>query len=277
MGDDDGMDWKKIILTVLLIALIAFAGYQGYQIYRDWREGRDEQSKTEELKILELLNENRKATIKLSTEIAEIEKRIVTDTLKEVVTIKEDAKTYNELKDELIELRKNEEENKEEIKALRVEYEKRIEEYRESKDKILVNTGEEKIIIYEDAEGNLMSLDSGVKITRHRVAEEVIEDLKIGTTIEKDKDKKYGFSLNAIYDLSDESFYPGLSYQLLDWKKFSLNITGYNYENIKGGLDLCYTIGNNIVVGAGMNLLEIEDFKLNTDKYYLKAGIEFSF
>ena len=266
-----------IILVILIIALLAFAGYKGYQRFQEWRIDRNKVTESKELKLIELLNDNQEAIIKLYTKIAVVEKRIVADTLKETTVIEEEAKTYNEIKNELVELRKNEEANKEEIEALRIEYEERIKEYRESPEKIMVNTGEEKVVIYEDTEGNLVSLDSGVKITRHREAEEVIKELKAGAMIEKEEEKDYRLSINAIYDIDDESFHPGLSYQLFDWRKFSLNITGYNYEDIKGGLDLCYNITDNIIIGAGMSLLEIEDFKINTDKYYLKAGIEFDF
>ena len=267
----------SVILIILIIATLAFIGYKGYQKYQSWRTVKEAKTESQELRLIELLNDNQEAIIKLYTKIAVVEKKIVGDTLKETTVIKEEAKTYNEIKDELIELRKNEEANKEEIEALRIEYEKRIKEYRESPDKIMVNTGEEKIIIYEDDQGNLVSLESGVKITRHRDAEEVIEELKSGATIEKEEEKEYRLSINAIYDIDDEGFYPGLSYQLWDWRKFSLNITGYNFDSIKGGLDICYNISDNIVVGGGMNLLEIEGFKFNVDKYYLKAGIEFDF
>ena len=266
----------NIIFIILIIAILAFAGYKGYQRYQDWRTAREAKSKSQELRLIELLNDNQEAIIKLYTKIATVEKKIVSGTLKETTIIEEEAKTYNELKEELIELRKDGETNKEEIEILRIEYEERIKEYQESKDKILVNTGEEKIVIYEDDQGNLVSLDSGVKITRHRDAEEVIEELKAGATIEEEKNE-YRLSINAIYDIDDEGFYPGISYQLWDWKDFSLNITGYNFEGIKGGLDLCYNINENIVIGAGMNLFEIQDFKISLDKYYLKAGIEFDF
>ena len=271
---------KKIIgniAIILIIALLAFSVYKGYQQFQEWRIAREAKTVNNELKLIELLNDNQEAIVKLYTKIAQVEKKIVNDTLKETTIIKEDAKTYNELKNELIELRKDGEANKEKIEILRTEYEKRIEEYRESKDKILVNTGEEKIVIYEDDQGNLVSLDSGVKITRHRDAEEVIKELKAGNEIIKEEEKNYKLSFNVIYDIKDEGFYPGLSYQLWDWKELSLNITGYDIEDIRGGIDLCYKVGENIIVGAGMNLLEIKDFKFNLDKYYIKAGIEFSF
>lgn len=271
---------KKIVSIILILVIViglAFLGYKGYQAFQDWRTGRSEKVKSNELRLIELLNDNQEAIVKLYTKIAVVEKKIVSDTLKETTVVKEDAETYDKVKEELIELRKDEEANKEKIEVLRVVFEERMEEYRESPDKILINTGKEKIVIYEDTKGNLVSLESGVKITRHRDAEEVIKELKAGVTIEKETDKKYELSLNVIYDLDEKAFSPGISYKLWGWRKFKFNVTGYDLENFKGGLDLCYTIGDNIVVGAGMNLFEWEDFEFNLDKYYLKAGIEFSF
>ena len=266
----------SIISIIFVIAIFAFVGYEGYQKYQDWKTAGETKTASQELRLIELLNDNQEAIVKLYTKIAVVEKRIIGETLKETTVIKEDAETYNELKDELIELRKDGEANKEKIETMRAEFEERIEEYRASSDKILINTGEEKIVIYEDQEGNLVSLDSGIKITRHRKAEEVIEDLKAGVTIEGEE-KKYEMAFSMIYDLDQRSYTPGISYELLDWRNFGLNITGYDFENIKGGLDLCYNIKEKIVVGAGIRIFELEDFQFNIDKYYLKAGIEFSF
>ena len=265
----------EIIVILIIIASLSFVGYWGYSSYQKWQDKDIVRSK--ELEIIELLQKQQGTILTLRTEIAEIEKRIVTDTLKEKTIIKEEAPTYESKKEELIELRKDEEANKEKIEVARIEFEQRINEFQESPDKILINTGEEKIVIYEDAGGNLVSLESGITITRHRDVEEIIEELKAEIAIEKDGDKKYELSFNAIYDFDEESFYPGLSYQLWDWRKFSLNVTGYDFDNIKGGLDLCYNISDSIIVGAGMNLFEWEGFEFNLDKYYLKAGIEFSF
>ena len=83
MEGDERMDWKKIILTVLLIIIIAFIGYKGYEIYKEWRGWRAGQKENAELKILELLNDNQKAIININTEIASIKKRVVGETLKE--------------------------------------------------------------------------------------------------------------------------------------------------------------------------------------------------
>jgi len=262
----------SIISVILVIALLVFAGYKGYQRYQEWKESQ----KTTELKLVEALKENQGIIIKLKTEIAEIEKRVVTETLKEKTVIKEESPTYKSKKEELIELRKEPEANKEKIEVARVAFEERINEFQGSPDKILINTGEEKIVIYEDKKGNMVSLESGVTITRHRDVEEVIKELQTGAVIEKEADK-YKLAFGVVYDLEDKGYYPGISYQLADWKNLSLNITGYDFDNIKGGLDICYNVSDNILVGVGMNLLEIEDFKFNLDKYYLKIGVEFNF
>lgn len=267
----------NIILIILIIAVFAFAGYEGYQMYQDWREGRNKIVESKELRLIELLNDNQEAIVKLYSKISEVEKRVVGETLKETTIVKEEAPTYDAKKEELIELRKEPEANKEKIEVARIEFEERINEFQASPDKISINTGEEKIVIYEDDQGNLVSLESGVTITRHRKVEEVIDELKAGAEIQKEEEKKYAMAFSMIYDLDQKNIAPGLSYQLWDWKNINLNITGYDFESIKAGLDLCYNITDNIIVGAGMRLFEWEGYQFSIDKYYLKAGVEFSF
>lgn len=263
----------QIILIIAIIALLAFAGYEGYNYYQKWRDNQ----KSDELKVIELLQKQQGTILTLRTEIADMEKKVIGGTLKETTVIKEEAKTYNQLKDEIIELKKDAEANKEIIKTTREDLEKRIDEFQTSKDKILVNTGEDKIVIYEDAEGNLVSLDSGIKITRHREAEEVIGDLEAGLNIKDEEEKKYNMAFSMIYDIDQKSYSTGLSYQLWNWENLSLNITGYDFEDIKAGMDLCYNINKNIIVGAGVRLFTLKDYEFSIDKYYLKAGVEFNF
>ena len=267
----------NVILAILIIAISAFAGYKGYQMYQDWREGRNETVESKELRLIELLNDNQEAIVKLYSKISVVEKKITGETLKETTVVKEEAPTYEAKKEELIELRKEPEVNAEKIKVARIEFEERINEFQASPDKILINTGEEKIVIYEDDQGTLVSLESGITITRHRDKEKVITELEAGAEIQKGEEKKYAMAFSMVYDLDQKGLSPGLSYQLWDWKNINLNITGYDFENIKAGLDLCYNITDNIIVGAGIRLFEWEDYQFSFDKYYLKAGIEFSF
>jgi len=262
----------KIIAVVIFLGIFIFAVWQGCLIYDRWRNNQ----KIEEVKLLETLKANQGTIITLTNELAEIQKKVVGETLKEKITVKEEAPTYESKKEELIELKKEPEVNAEKIEVARAEFEERINEFQASPDKILINTGTDKIVIYEDTEGNLVSLESGITITRHRNVEEVIGDLQAGQKIEVIK-KDYNLSFNLIYDYTDKDFYPGFSYEIWDWKKFSFNVTGYNFDNLKAGIDLCYNISDNIVVGAGLNLFGVKDFEFDLNKYYLKAGIEFSF
>jgi len=265
----------KVIAIIILIGILIFAGYEGYLLYQKWKGQRIDKSK--ELEIIELLQKQQGTILTLRTEIAEIEKKVVVNTLKETTVVKEEAPTYEAKKEELIELEKEPEVNAEKIEVARAEFEERINEFQASPDKILINTGEDKIVIYEDDQGNLVSLESGVTITRHRKAKEVINELKAGAPIQKEVDKKYAMAFSMVYDLEDKYYSPGLSYQLWDWKDLSLNITGYDFEDIKAGMDLCYNINKNIVVGIGARIFTLEDYEFSFDKYYIKAGVEFEF
>jgi len=258
----------EIVAILVIIAILIFVGYMGYNLYNEWRNKNIENSKEQE--ILSVLEANKGIIIKLSTEIADIEKRIVTDTMKEVTVIKEEAPTYEAKKEELIELRKDEEANKEQIEVARIEFESRIDEFQKSKDKILINTGDGKIVIYEDEEGNLVSLESGIKITRHRD----IEELKAGLHIEKKEEKKDSdFSIGMLYS---NDFTLAISYDLVDYKKFNLNVTGYDYENPKIGLDIAYDINDRFEIGAGVGLLDLKGMKIMDEKeFYVKFGIKF--
>lgn len=267
---------KKIFVIISILVIIAgliFAGYFGYTYYKKWQEDQ----KSNELKLMETLKANQGMIIKLANELAETQKKVIGNTLKETTVVKEEAPTYEAKKEEIIELKKEPEANAEKIEVVRVEFEDRINEFQASPDKILINTGEEKIVIYEDDQGNLVSLKSGVTITRHRNVEEVIDELKAGAEVQKEADNKYTMAFGMVYDLDQKDYSPGLSYQLWDWRKLSLNITGYDFENIKAGLDLCYNINKNIIVGIGARLFTLKDYEFSFDKYYLKAGVEFEF
>jgi len=258
------MDWKKITLTILFIVLLLFGGYYGY---RYWLSGGDES--TDEQEIIELLQKQQGTILTLRTEIAKIEKRVINETLKEK-TITE-GETYEGVKDELIKLRENESENKEEIKELREVFENRIDEFQKSEDKIMVTVGDEKVVIYEDEEGNLVSLNEGVEIIRHRKTEPLLEkDLEVGKVIEEVNDK---LRLSILYD-GDIS--PAISYSVLDWKDLSLNATAYDFESPKLGADISYNIRGNLEIGAGVGLVDIMQMEMIRD-FYVRFGIRIEF
>ena len=257
----------EIIAILIIIVGLAFAGYWGYSTYQKWINKDIEKSK--ELEVIELLQKQQGTILTLKTDIAEIEKRVITDTLKEKTVIKEEAPTYEAKKAEIIELKKEPEVNAEKIEVARVEFEDRINEFQESPDKILINTGDGKVVLYEDKDGNLVSLESGVTITRHRNVEEVKSELGIPVIEKKDSD----FSIGMLYS---DDFTLAISYDLIDLKKYNLNVTGYDFESPKVGLDIAYDINDNMEVGAGVGLIDLKEMGILDEKdYYIKLGVKF--
>jgi len=263
MGVDKKMDWKKIAITIVVLALLFYGGHRAYHYFSD------EKQITINQEIIELLQKQQGTVLTLRTEIAELEKRVVNETLKEKTTVT--GETYEGVKEELIKLRENESENKEQIKELREVFEKRIDEFQASEDKIMVTVGDEKVVIYEDSEGNLVSLNEGVEIIRHRAVEPLLEkDLIVGQTIEEVNDK---FKLSILYD---GDFSPAVSYSVLSWKDISLNVTGYDFDTPKLGADISYNFKGNLEIGAGIGLLKVKEFEPIKD-YYIRAGIRIEF
>jgi len=244
----------KIILVIIIIALLSFGGYSGYQYYQKWQDNQ----KSNELKIMEVLKANQGVIITLTTELAEIKKRVVGDTLKETVVVKEEAPTYESKKEELIELRKDPVVNEEEIRVARIVFEDRIDEFQASPDKILINLGEgkEKIVIYEDKQGNLVSLESGITITRHRKVEEVIKDLQVGKTVEVVKKKDLNLKAGGYYSF-DGTYGVIISKGIINIKEYSLNVSLLindfeDFRLVVGG-DVGYMVRDNIELAFGYN------------------------
>lgn len=254
--------FKTIVVIIVILALL-FVGYQGYLAYRNWRNNQ----KSDEQKLIETLKANEGLIIELSTELAEIKKKVVGDTLKETVVIEEEAPTYESKKEELIELRKDPEANTEAIEVARVMFEERIDEFQESPDKILINIGEEKIVLYEDKEGNLVSLQEGLTITRHRELSSVVpvlieEKIAISTT-------SYNIKAGAYYGL-DKTYGVCISKGIFNIWDYSLNASLLisDFEDVKfavGG-DVGYLVGDNFELGVGYS---------TDNQYYIKFQYQF--
>ena len=244
----------KIFGVIILIIVLAVGGYFGYQYYQKWQNNQ----KSNELKIMEVLEANQGIIIKLSTELAEIQKKVVGDTLKETIVIKEESPTYESKKEELIELKKDPVVNEEKIKVARIVFEDRIDEFQASPDKILINLGEgeEKIVIYEDKDGNLVSLESGITITRHRNVKEVIQDLQTGKTVEVVKTKDWNIKAGGYYSF-DNSYGVIVSKGIINIKDYSLNVSLLipdfkDFKLVVGG-DVGYMVRDNIELAFGYN------------------------
>ena len=242
----------KIFGVIILILLLVVGGYFGYQYYQRWQDNQ----KSNELKLIETLKANEGIIIKLTTELAEIQKKVIGETLKETIVIKEEAQTYESEKEKIIELRKDPIVNEEQIKVARIVFEDRIDEFQASKDKILINTGDEKIVIYEDKDGNLVSLESGITITRHRDVKEVIGDLQAGKTVEVVKAKDWNIKAGGYYSF-DQTSGIIISKEMFSIKDYSLNASVLlsDFEDLKfavGG-DIAYEIRDNIELAFGYN------------------------
>lgn len=259
------MDTKKVVPTALIIVLLVAGGWFSYRWYLEMQKPNINQQ------MISLLSEQQGMIIKLKTDIADVERRVVAGTLKETVVV--DGETYTDIKDQLLELRKNEDENKDEIKKLREVFEQRIKEFRDSADKIMVTAGDEKIVLYEDADGNLVSINEGVEIIRHRKVEPLLEpkpDLIAGQTIEEINDR---FSISMLYD-GDIS--PAVSYKVFSLKDIGFSVTAYDLENIKLGADVNYNFKGNLEIGAGVGLFNFREMQAIRD-YYIRAGVVIRF
>jgi len=257
--------WKIIIIIIIVLGL-SFVGYSGYLAYHKWQQSQ----KSQDQLLIESLKANKGMIVEISTELAEIKKKVNSDTLKETIVIKEEAPTYESKKEELIELRKDPIINEEQIKVARIEFEDRINEFQASPDKILINMGDEKIILYEDINGNLVSLESGVTITRHRKVEDVINDLKAGQKVETIKKKDLGLKAGGYYDIGNKGYGLIVSKDIINIKDYSLNVSLLSdlkdLEGINLGANINYNISNSLELGAGITI----------DKDYYIA-LEYSF
>jgi len=240
----------KIFGIIILIIALMVGGYFGNQYYQKWQDNQ----KSNELKLVETLKANQGTIITLMTELAEIQKKVIGETLKETITIKEEAPTYEAKKEELIELRKDPVINEEKIKVARIEFEDRINEFQASPDKILINTGEEKIVIYEDDKGNLVSLESGITITRHKELPEVVpilaeEEIAVKKT-------RLGLKAGGYYSF-DNSYGVIISKGIISIKDYSLNVSLLinDFEDFKfiAGGDIAYEVRDNIELAFGYN------------------------
>ena len=100
----------KVILIIILVAAIAFAGYLGYGLYKGWQERQHNE--------IEFLRNNQDLTIQKITELSTTLTKVVNEVVK-IQTLPKDNSTYEGLKKEVIELKKNEDVNKEQIEELR--------------------------------------------------------------------------------------------------------------------------------------------------------------
>jgi len=160
----------KVILIILVILALTFVGYQGYLAYEKWQQTQ----KSRDQLLIESLKANEGAIILLSTKLSDIEMRVVNDTLKTTIEVKPDY-TYENLKEQVIELNKDKETNKEQIEALREELSAQRQAFLASNDTILIKDIDgNSLLLYRDADGSLQPASDNIsKVIEHKDVSDV--------------------------------------------------------------------------------------------------------
>ena len=238
----------KVILIIIIILALAFVGYQGYLAYEKWQQT----EKSRDQLLIESLKANEGAIITLSTKLSDIEMKVVNDTLKTVVEIIPD-KSYESLKEQVIELSEDKETNKDEIKVLREQLSEQRKNFLASDDTILIKDIDgNSLLLYRDSDGALQPASAQIdKIIEHKdVAvvskKEIVNDVT-----------NWNIKFGAYYDITKKSYGVILSKQLIGIKDYTLNISllsdMLSLEGLKIGADVGYCITNDIEFGIGIN------------------------
>ena len=248
----------KIILIIAIIICIGVGGYFGYRAFRQWEADRFSE--------INMLRSNQDLFLKKITDLSVTVTKVVNNTAKVQTVTKEDA-TYEELKNEVIELKKDETTNKDEIVKLKEELSTQRKAFLASDDTILVkHESGETDLFYRDTEGNLQPASEGIeKIIEHKDISNIpisIEEIKV------DK-RDWNIKAGAYYSF-DKEYGVILSKGILNIKDYSLNasvlLTDFNDVNFSVGADIGYEINDNLEIGVGYNT--------NRD-YYVKLQYSF--
>jgi len=254
---------KLIFIAIVIIALL-FVGYQGYLAYQKWQQN----EKSHDQLLIESLKANEGMIAKLSTKLSEIEIRVVNDTAKTITEPKPDH-TYESLKEQVIELNKDKDTNKEEIEALREELSEQRKAFLKSENTMLIKTADgEKILLYRDENNNWQPASEGIdKIIEHKELSEdvaILSEKEIVDEVTK-RDLKFGgyYSLDKTYGII-------LSKGIFTVKDYSLNVSLLSdlkdLEGIKFGVNINYSVKENLELGIGVTM----------DKTYYMA-LQYSF
>ena len=251
----------KILKTILVIAIIVglgFCGYYGYNYFKKW-----EANKYSEITMLKF---NQEMFLKKVTALSESITHIVNDTAKTTVVVKPD-NTYESLKEQVIELKKNENANKDEINSLKEKLSEQRQAFLASDDTILIKTAEGNLLLYRDASGSLQPASEGIeKIIEHKDVSNIPIPIK---EVELDK-SNWNIKAGGYYNISDKGYGLILSKGILSIKNYSLNISLLSdlqsLEGIKLGANINYSISNSLELGVGITM----------DKTYFMC-LEYSF
>ena len=256
----------KIIKAILIIAIIlalAYCGYYGYNHFKKWEANRFSE--------INMLKANQDMFLKKVTDLSESITRIVNDTIKTTTVVKPDH-TYESLKDEVIELRKDEEVNKDEIEALKEQLSAQRKAFLASDDTIYIKTiDDDTLLIYRDEEGTLQPASANIaKIIEHRELPEDVPILAEEKIANQNDNLIANLKFGGYYDITDKNYGLILSKGILSIKSYSLNVSLLSdlkdLEGINLGANINYEIKNNLELGIGITI----------DKTYYMA-LQYSF
>lgn len=235
----------KTILIIIFIGLLLFASWKGYGLYKNWEAKRFNE--------IEFLRHNDDLIIQKITELSIITTKVVNETAKVITTPKIDT-NYESLKAQVIELKKNESANKDEIKKLKEQLSIQRQAFLKSDDTLLIKgTNDETYLLYRDTEGILQPASDNIeKIIEHKDISEV------PITPEEIITKKTNWNIKAGgYYAFNSTYGVILSKGLINIKDYSLNISLLipdfkDFKLIAGG-DVSYEFRDNLELAVGYN------------------------
>ncbi len=254
------MKYVKLVFVILLVLALIFGAYKAYDYFKQWEADRFSE--------INMLRANQDLTLKKVTTLSESLTRIVNDVIKTTTVVKPDH-TYESLKDEVLELKEDEEANKDEIEKLREQLSERRKAFLASDDTIYIKTiDDDTLLIYRDTEGTLQPASANIsKIIEHRELSSVVPIL----AEEEIAIKKTSYNLKAGgYYSFDNTYGIIISKGIFSIKDYSVNASLLlsDFEDFKfavGG-DVGYLVGDNLEIGVGYN---------TNKEYYVKLEYNF--
>ena len=249
----------KIVLVIVIILGLSFVGYKGYLAYQKW-----EANKYSEISILKA---NQNMFLQKITDLSTTLTKVVNDTAK-VTTIPKSDNTYESLKNEVIELKKNGDANKDEINSLKEKLSEQRKAFLASDDTILIkDKNDETFLLYRDESGNLQPASDNIeKIIEHKdvsnvpiLAEEELANKK--TSLKLKVGGYYSF---------DNSYGVIISKGIFSMKSYNLNasllLSDFDDFKFAVGADIGYRINDNLELGIGYD---------TSKEYYIKLQYQF--
>ena len=248
----------KVILVIVIILGLLFVGYQGYNTFKKWE--------TDRFSEINILRANQDMFLQKITDLSVTITRVVNDVAKTTVVVKPDH-TYEALKNEVIELKKDETANKDEIAKLREELSAQRKAFLASDDTILISgKNNETYLLYRDELGNLQPASDNIeKIIEHK---ELSEDIAILSEKEI-VDTRYNLKAGGYYAF-DSTYGIIISKGIFTIKDYSLNASLLlsDFEDFKFavGADIGYEISDNFELGIGYD---------TSKEFYVKFQYQF--